>query len=102
VSITLTVQVRKYAAEQDAISAEAKALVKRSRQKEAANTKLWEEVHKAAQVCARAPLVLQDCLPTSAPHLHATRLAVVPNVCYRQGFVYSEDLDTCLKIQSNL
>ena len=43
-------QVRKYAAEQDAISAEAKALVKRSRQKEAANTKLWEEVHKAAQV----------------------------------------------------
>ena len=43
-------QVRKFAAEQDAISAEAKALVKRSRQKEAANTKLWEEVHKAAQV----------------------------------------------------
>jgi len=42
--------VRKYAAEQDAISAEAKALVKRSRQKEAANTKLWDEVHKAAQV----------------------------------------------------
>ena len=45
-----SIQVRKYAAEQDAISAEAKALVKRSRQKEAANTKLWEEVHKAAQV----------------------------------------------------
>ena len=43
-------QVAKYAEEQSTIQAEAKALIMKSKQKEAANTKLWEEVHQAAQV----------------------------------------------------
>lgn len=40
----------KYAEEQASIAAEASALIVQSKQKEAANNLLWEEVHQAAQV----------------------------------------------------
>ena len=43
-------QVSKYAEEQATIAAEATALTMQSRQKEAANNQLWEQVHEAAQV----------------------------------------------------
>jgi len=52
-------QVAKYAEEQSSIEAEAKALILKSKQKEAANTKLWEEVHQAAQVLASLLIALR-------------------------------------------
>lgn len=46
----LEAQVAIYAEEQATIAQDATALIMQSKQKEAANNLLWEEVHQAAQV----------------------------------------------------
>ena len=50
-AVQLEAAVAAHAGEQATIGRAATALIMQSKQKEAANNVLWEEVHKAAQVC---------------------------------------------------
>lgn len=67
----LEAQVAIFAEEQATIAQDATALIMQSKQKEAANNQLWEEVHQAAQVL----------LGSRAPHSLPLQLVMVNWLC---------------------
>lgn len=71
-------QVAKYAEEQATIAAEATALIMQSKQKEAANNMLWEEVHQAAQVPPPPPAPLFPPAALARSVIPAIARSIIP------------------------